>query len=160
VPRDETLADQTGEATVVITERVQVTMRLQRLQPAGRSEVIRLDRASYVLGRAHTCDIALFSPSASREHARLTNHEGEWYIEPLQNKSVLVNGSTVSEPTLVTHKMHIQLGADELLFLDDRAAAQASAAPTRHRRRTPLIATIAAVVAVLAAVAIWWFMHK
>jgi len=141
-------------------QRVTATVRLQRMQPAGRSETVALDRSSYLLGRSQTCDIRLFSPTASREHARLINRDGGWYIEPVEDRPVLANGATIKGATRLVHKTRIQLGGDELMFLDDSAPRQSSAAPAAGGRKTSLIAVIVGAIAVLAAAAVWWFMSR
>jgi len=97
--------------------------RLQRMQPPGRSDIIALDRTHYLLGRLPSCDIRLYSQTASREHAQLTARDGRWYLTPVTGKVVLVNGTQVKEEVPLTHKMRLQLGGDELLFLDESGAA-------------------------------------
>jgi pSer/pThr/pTyr-binding forkhead associated (FHA) protein len=145
------------EGTIIITQRVRATVRLQRVQPAGRSETIGLDRSSYLLGRSHTCDIQLYSRTASRVHARLTHRDGKWHVEPVEDRMVLANGVRVRDETLVTHKMRLQLGGDELLFLDDKAVSETPAgvpAPVARPRRST--AVLVAVVVISIAAALWW----
>jgi hypothetical protein len=97
--------------------------RLQRMKPAGRSDIVTLDRTHYLLGRLPSCDLRLYSQTASREHAQLSAREGRWYLTPVTGKVVLVNGTQVKEEVPLTHKMRLQLGGDELLFLDESGAA-------------------------------------
>lgn len=149
--------EEQDDATVIIRDRPHVTVRLQRLLPPGRSEMIGLDRSSYVLGRAHTCDIRLYSPAAGREHARLTNRDGTWHVEPLGSHVVVVNGAKAHEEVAATHKMRLQFGGDELLFLDDHAALQAVQLPAPRAPSKFRIAVIVMVIAALAAAAIWLF---
>ncbi len=101
--------------------------RLQRMQPPGRSEIVALDRTHYLVGRLPSCDLRLYSQTASREHAQLTNRDGRWYLAPVSGKAVLVNGAQVKEEVPLTHKMRLQLGGDELLFLDESGAAAVTA---------------------------------
>jgi hypothetical protein len=93
--------------------------RLQRMQPPGRSDIVTLDRTHYLMGRLPSCDLRLYSQTASREHAQLTARAGRWYLTPVSGKVVLVNGSQVKEEIPLTHKMRLQLGGDELVFLDE-----------------------------------------
>lgn len=93
--------------------------RLQRMQPPGRSDIVNLDRTHYLMGRLPSCDLRLYSQTASREHAQLTARDGRWYLTPVAGKVVLVNGTQVKEEVPLTHKMRLQLGGDELLFLDE-----------------------------------------
>jgi len=111
------------DRTVVARHTPKAKARLQRVAPPGRSGVVSLTRTTYVLGRSNTADVPLFSGTASRQHAKLTNHDGKWFIEPLESKLVKANGAPVTAPTRLMHKMHVQLGEDELIFMDESAPA-------------------------------------
>ena len=113
------------EHTVLLSDLqrpVTTTARMQRLQPPGRSEIVTLDRTHYLVGRLSSCDLRLYSQTASREHAQLTTRDGRWFLTPVAGKVVLVNGTQVKEEVQLTHKMRLQLGGDELLFLDESGA--------------------------------------
>ncbi|MCC6764929.1 MAG: FHA domain-containing protein [Deltaproteobacteria bacterium] len=103
--------------------------RLQRMQPPGRSDIVTLDRTHYLMGRLPSCDLRLYSQTASREHAQLTARDGRWYLTPVTGKVVLVNGTQVKEEVPLTHKMRLQLGGDELLFLDESGAPAVQEGP-------------------------------
>jgi hypothetical protein len=103
--------------------------RLQRMAPPGRSDIINLDRTHYLLGRLPSCDLRLYSQTASREHATLTARDGHWFLTPVAGKTVLVNGTQVKEEVPLTHKMRLQLGGDELLFLDESGPTDVAEAP-------------------------------
>jgi pSer/pThr/pTyr-binding forkhead associated (FHA) protein len=152
--------DADEEGTVILTRRREVTATLQRLQPPGHSEVIHLDRTSYLVGRSHKCDLPLYSESASREHARLTFRDAAWYVQPLGGKPVIADGVTVHDEQRLTHKMRLQLGGDELLFLDESAAASPPearpVAPASTRPAWGVLLGVAVVVA-LGLAAWWWF---
>ena len=103
--------------------------RLQRMAPPGRSDIINLDRTHYLMGRLPSCDLRLYSQTASREHAELNVRDGRWYLTPVAGKAVLVNGTQVKEEVPLVHKMRLQLGGDELLFLDESGATAVQEAP-------------------------------
>jgi pSer/pThr/pTyr-binding forkhead associated (FHA) protein len=134
---------------------------MQRLQPPGHSEVIRLDRTSYLLGRSHKCDVLLYSPMASREHARLTFRDGAWYVQPLGGKTVIADGVKVGDEQRLSHKTRLQLGGDELLYFDERAVAAVPeprrVAPAASSRRPAILAAAGAAIAALALAAWWMF---
>jgi hypothetical protein len=155
------------EGTVILARSTQTSCSLQRLQPAGHgAEVVTLTQDSYVMGRSRNCDIQLYSPSASRQHARLVRRAGAWYLEPEEGRTVLAGGSTVKGEVRLVHKMRLQLGGDELLFFDEGGGASAApaatgtgAAPSQAKgSRTGLIVGIAIAVLVLAAAALWLFL--
>jgi hypothetical protein len=103
--------------------------RVQRMAPPGRSDIVKLDRTHYLMGRLPSCDFRLYSQTASREHAQLTARDGRWYLTPVTGKVVLVNGTQVKEEVPLTHKMRLQLGGDELLFLDESGPTAVEMAP-------------------------------
>jgi hypothetical protein len=120
------------EHTILLADlqrQVVPAARLQRMQPPGRSDIVNLDRAHYLMGRLPSCDLRLYSQTASREHAQLTVRDGRWYLTPVAGKVVLVNGTQVKEEVPLTHKMRLQLGGDELLFLDESGASAVEEAP-------------------------------
>jgi pSer/pThr/pTyr-binding forkhead associated (FHA) protein len=136
--------------------------RFQRLQPPGRSDIVTLNRTHYLMGRLPSCDLRLFSQTASREHARLTARDGRWYLTPVPGKLVLVNGSPVKEEVPLTHKMRLQLGGDELLFLDESGARVAEGDEAPQGGMTELVDKrwLWAVIGLLAvAVVLWWVLR-
>src|SRR6185369_1042549 len=128
---------------------------LNRLAPAGHAGSVALSGSAHLLGRGPTCDIRLYSPTASREHARLTARSGTWYLAPCEDKEVLANGAVVQGEIRLEHQMHLQLGRDELLVIDPlavaapAAAARSAGAETRADRKQRWIAigTVAVLVA-------------
>ncbi|MCC6849513.1 MAG: FHA domain-containing protein [Deltaproteobacteria bacterium] len=130
--------------------------RLQRVQPPGRSDIVTLERAHYLMGRLPSCDLRLYSQTASREHAQLTVRDGHWYLTPVTGKVVLVDGTQVKEEVPLTHKMRVQLGGDELIFLDERgapAAEEGAGTGAKPGGRRWLVLAIGALVA--AALWLW-----
>jgi hypothetical protein len=107
------------ERTVVLTRRVEPTVRLERVAPAGEAEVIALDRPSLVLGRGHGCDVKLRTPTASREHARIAFKDGRWTIASIEKKPFSIDGKRHSGGEVpLTGGMRIKLGDDEFVVVD------------------------------------------
>lgn len=130
--------------------------RMQRLQPPGRSDIVTLDRTHYLMGRLPACDFRLYSQTASREHAQLTARDGRWYLTPVAGKVVLVNGSPVKEEVPLTHKMRLQLGGDELLFLDESGPAVVEVAPSVGDALGDKRWLVAVIAVVVLAALLWW----
>lgn len=103
----------------MLGRRVEPTVRLERVAPAGEAEVIALDRPSLVLGRGHGCDVKLRTPTASREHARIFFKDGRWKIASLERKAFSVDGKrhTGGEVDLCGG-MRVKLGDDEFVVID------------------------------------------
>jgi pSer/pThr/pTyr-binding forkhead associated (FHA) protein len=157
------VASDDEETQFIVRDTEQPQLTLSRLAPSGHPGTIELRRAAYLLGRAPTCDIRLYSPSASREHARLTLRGDAWHLSPCEDKKIVVNGSVVRGEIRLEPKMRIQLGRDELLVIDptvaDHTVSIAAAATPSHASARPwwLFAVVLAVAAVAAAV-VWFFM--
>jgi hypothetical protein len=166
-PPPPSASDDDEGATVIMTRSTKTPCSLQRLQPPGHgSEVVSLTADSYVMGRSRTCDIQLYSPSASRSHARLVKRGAEWFLQPEEGRAVLAGGSTVKDEVRLVQKLRLQLGGDELLFFDENAAVAAPAATpsaaggaeAKGGSRTMMIVGIVVVVVAIAAVAAWLFL--
>jgi len=133
--------------------------RLQRMQPPGRSDIINLDRTHYLMGRLPSCDLRLYSQTASREHAQLTVRDGHWFLTPVEGKAVLVNGTQVKEEVPLIHKMRLRLGGDELVFLDESGATSIEEAPRGGGAAAVAVASnrwLALVIALLALGLVLW----
>ncbi|MBI3786497.1 MAG: FHA domain-containing protein [Deltaproteobacteria bacterium] len=159
-PRLESTAEAADDDEATVFEaRPRSSFRLQRVQPPGHSEIIVLDRTSYVAGRMPACEIRLYTPSASREHARFNNVGGAWEVEAIGDRVVLVNGTPIHAATRLSHQSVVKLGGDEVVFLDERAALATAAPDVAARppgRQGWLVLALVLLGAALAAVAWWW----
>jgi hypothetical protein len=125
-------------------------LRLTRLAPPGHAgEVIPLDpaRFDYQIGRHEACEIRLYSPSASRRHARLVKRGETWFLRPGAGKTVRVGRREAGSEVELKDGQHLRLGEDELRV--DGAGSPAHAA----RRDWTKIGLAAAVVLLAAALA-------
>jgi serine phosphatase RsbU (regulator of sigma subunit)/pSer/pThr/pTyr-binding forkhead associated (FHA) protein len=69
---------------------------LQVLSGHQPGRTLPLDAQEIVLGRNPECTIMLDAPAVSRQHARITRREGEFFIEDLQSRNgTFVNGEPV-----------------------------------------------------------------
>ncbi len=73
---------------------------------------------------------------------------------------MIADGAKVRDEQRLTHKMRLQLGGDELLFLDETAAGSRREAPACRRTadQRPRVGHSDGAVAVVAALAVaaWW----
>jgi hypothetical protein len=122
-------------------------VRLTHLKPAERYAEIPLEPRLYRIGRAASCDIRLYSPAASREHARLRRDDAGWVIEPEAGKTLSVEGVVVEVATVLSRRARLKIGDDELLFVDESQAAttqaKAPAAAAGRPSRRALVAGLA-----------------
>jgi hypothetical protein len=109
-------------------------MLLERIGPSlGRGERMRLDAAHWrvSLGRAEESDIRLYTASASRDHACIAGSEdGDWILTPAKDKSVMIDGESVSEPIVLEVGMNILLGQDHLRCVTEGIGRRAAVAAT------------------------------
>ena len=113
---------------------------LRVLNGPNPGELLPLEGASVILGRHPACDIVLESAAVSRQHARILNCDGRFFVEDLHSRNgTLLNGRPVAQRQLLAD--NDQLGICDLLFAfhlgrrrSRRRAARRSAA---SRRPTP-----------------------
>jgi hypothetical protein len=147
-------ADAASEAGTMRRAGVGSSVRLQRVQPPGRSGSVALDRAQFLLGRLESSDIRLYTATASREHARVANRGGSWFLQPLRSP-VIVNGVAVKEEIKLVHKMHLRLGEDELVFIDDSVAESPEVAAADAASGPGRLLVVLAVLAGVGGIVLW-----
>jgi Protein kinase domain/Inner membrane component of T3SS, cytoplasmic domain/GAF domain len=83
-----------------------------------------LDKESVVLGRQPDLDVPLNNPAISRQHARVWQRDGSFFIEDLKSRNGLVlNGQRVTSGALAEGDL-IGIGPYVLAFRRDAAARQ------------------------------------
>ena len=64
-----------------------------------------------VIGRNQTCDLILDEKTVSAEHARLSYHHGNWWVEDLYSRNgTLINLEMLTTPAVLASGDEIQLG--------------------------------------------------
>lgn len=110
------------------------SMLLERIEPSlGRGERIWLDRSQpeISLGRAEQSDIRLYTASASRAHAVISDDEaGVWVLTIEDGKSVSIDGERTTEPVVLETGMNIILGQDHLRCVIERPGMREVASQT------------------------------
>ena len=88
---------------------------LRALQGLSPGQLFPLEGASVVLGRHPACDIVLESAAVSRQHARILNLDGNFFVEDLHSRNgTLLNGLPVVGRQLLAEDD--ELGICDLLF--------------------------------------------
>lgn len=94
-----------------------------RLGKDTQPQNIKLEKETYIIGRADESDIHIPLSSISRKHARLFFNHGEEIIEDLNSTNgTFVNGVRVSRCVL-QHEDVIRIGDATLLFTRSVASA-------------------------------------
>ena len=108
---------------------------LQALQGFPLGTKIPLEGVSVTLGRHPACDIVLESVSVSRQHARILNIDGDFYVEDLHSRNgTLLNGRTVVQRQLLAEDD--ELGICDFLFVFHRGPSESSLALPAVRRES------------------------
>lgn len=106
---------------------------LQVLQGLNPGEIIPLEGAAAILGRHPACDIVLESASVSRQHARILNLDGNFYVEDLHSRNgTMLNGRPITQRQLLAD--NDQLGICDLSFVFHLTLPESTASlPTTRR---------------------------
>jgi phosphoserine phosphatase RsbU/P len=107
---------------------------LQVLHGPNPGEMIPLEGASATLGRHPACDIVLESASVSRQHARILNIDGDFYIEDLHSRNgTMLNGRPVAQRQLLAE--NDLLGVCDLSFTFHLSLPESTASLSATRRQ-------------------------
>ena len=97
---------------------------LLALQGSGMGQSLSLEGPVIVLGRHPGCDIVLESGAVSRQHARISNIEGNFYIEDLHSRNgTYVNGKLLTQRQMLNE--NDEIGICELSFIFHLTAPEA-----------------------------------
>ncbi len=85
-------------------------------QDMEETESRQFASAEVLLGRDSACDCQVEDKTVSAEHARLSYHHSQWWIEDLQSRNgTYLNQAAVSAPVVVAFGDEIRLG--QVIFL-------------------------------------------
>jgi phosphoserine phosphatase RsbU/P len=110
-----------------------VLRALQGLEPG---KIFTLEGESITLGRHPACDIVLESGAVSRQHARILNIDGDFFIEDLHSRNgTMLNGRTIAKRQMLRDEDEI--GICDLAFVFHLSPPKLDAPPTSIRREAP-----------------------
>jgi pSer/pThr/pTyr-binding forkhead associated (FHA) protein len=71
----------------------------------------RFTRPEVILGREPGCDFPLDDQAVSSQHARLSYHHQQWWLEDLASTNgTFLNDEPVTSPVVITHGDELRLG--------------------------------------------------
>ena len=96
-----------------------------RIEPPGAVPFENeYDGPSLVLGRSTQATVPIADGSISRQHARLFERDGHWYVEDMGSRNAtLLNGSVVAQPTRLHPRDDIRMAGTRVVVLGDPALA-------------------------------------
>ena len=96
-------------------------------------QLLPLEVASMILGRHPACDIVLESASVSRQHARILDVDGNFYIEDLHSRNgTFLNGQPVTQRQLLGE--NDEVGICDLSFIFHLSPPELNVASPSARR--------------------------
>jgi serine phosphatase RsbU (regulator of sigma subunit)/pSer/pThr/pTyr-binding forkhead associated (FHA) protein len=102
---------------------------LRILQGEHAGQLLTLEGAAVILGRHPACDIVLESASVSRQHARILNVEGQFFVEDLHSRNgTFLNDMPVTQRQML--KENDELGICDLSFVFHQERPEKDELPT------------------------------
>lgn len=77
----------------------------------GELNPLRFSSAAVTIGRDPACDLPLTDKTVSANHARLSYHHGQWWVEDLNSRNgTFLNHTPVSEQMVLTSGDELRCG--------------------------------------------------
>jgi len=90
-----------------------------RLEVRTRNRVLAsrtFSKSEIILGRNPECDISINDETASAQHARLSYHHNQWWVEDLSSTNgTKLNKEKLTVPTVLTSDDEIQCGKTKVI---------------------------------------------
>ncbi len=90
-----------------------------RLEVRTRNRILAsrtFSKSEIILGRNSECDISINDESTSAQHARLSYHHNQWWVEDLSSTNgTKLNKEKLTVPTVLTSDDEIQCGKTKVI---------------------------------------------
>lgn len=102
------------EATVLL----QQSRTLAFVKRIKNNDFVIINKDEFILGKGNSCDyIITDNPTISRQHAKITKRNGEYYLEDLNSLNhTLVDNEQIHEPVLLSDEFKFNLSDEEFQF--------------------------------------------
>ena len=98
-------------------------LKLQVTLPSG-SQTLLFQEPEVTIGRDVSCDCILQDATISAQHARLSYHHQQWWLEDLHSTNgTFIHDETVTTPVALTSGDQIRCGRVDLSIMIMRSAA-------------------------------------
>ncbi len=99
------------KASMRVLPAIRLDVRAQNRVLVSRT----FSKPEIILGRNPTCDILINDNTASAQHARLSYHHNQWWVEDLHSTNgTKLNNERVTLPTVLTTDDEIQCGTTKV----------------------------------------------
>lgn len=111
------------------------------LSRSGVGQLFPLIEEECVIGRSSSAQISLDEPALSHKHARVTQRDGDWWLEDMgSTNGTFLNDKRVTGPARLRPSDVIRLGETRLLFLANASSAEHTIDLRKNSLTAPLLA--------------------
>ncbi len=97
-----TLWRELKQQSKVLSDRKKPGISITIKPEEGRERQAAFSQSEIIIGRHTNCDISLLDDALSAQHARITFHHGQWWLEDLNSTNgTLLNGRNLTTPAVV-----------------------------------------------------------
>ena len=101
----------------IISERKRAGISIIKESEQGKNREYHLFQNEIIIGRHSHCDIIVLDEAVSSQHARLSYHHNQWWLEDLSSTNgTFLNGSTLTTPTVVITGDQFRCGAAQFML--------------------------------------------
>jgi pSer/pThr/pTyr-binding forkhead associated (FHA) protein len=87
---------------VKLSEQKKPGLTITVLSEHSRQKQGRFTQSEIIIGRHAHCDLSIMDEALSAQHARISHHHGQWWLEDLNSTNgTLLNDSLLSTPAVV-----------------------------------------------------------
>jgi pSer/pThr/pTyr-binding forkhead associated (FHA) protein len=108
------LQQEGSKASVRVFPAIRLEVRSRNHIPVSKT----FSKPEIILGRNPACDISINDETASAQHAKLSYHHNQWWIEDLNSTNgTKLNKEKLSLPTVLTSDDEIQCGKTKVTVI-------------------------------------------
>ena len=85
-----------------LAEQKKPSLTITVLSEHSRQKQGRFSQSEIIIGRHAHCDLSIMDEALSAQHARISHHHGQWWLEDLNSTNgTLLNDSKLTTPAVV-----------------------------------------------------------
>lgn len=86
----------------ILSEKKKVGISITQRSEHGKDREFHFFQTEVLIGRHSLCDISVMDEALSAQHARLSYHHNQWWLEDLSSTNgTFLNGSKLNTPAVV-----------------------------------------------------------
>jgi pSer/pThr/pTyr-binding forkhead associated (FHA) protein len=85
-----------------LSKQKKPSLTITVLSEQGKQKRGRFSQSEIIIGRHTHCDLAIMDEALSAQHARISHHHGQWWLEDLNSTNgTFLNESKLSTPAVI-----------------------------------------------------------